>query len=1161
MPDISSFINLRAGSQFPAEKVIPQQGSAEKYGILSDNDKYRVTNLFDLSSSSTNPVQRLAFAMFDAQVFAQYQQGGTSLVNIVIKPLQSISANGIRVKYVIYRGIETSSLTDGTDLQTDAYYNGSGAGELNLNVYFSQTLVGRIRDGRSDNFDLKVLGITRTPSDSDTIESVFRSVENDTNSNKVEMPVVKSGNILGIFTDSKEFGIDIVLDEPLEELTVLTLKKGVNEINVDGLTGAEKRYKQELIHSYIEAGAFYSTFKISEDHVYVHDVYSNSSLISPNPLVDVLSSFQSHGKVFVDIRNEHSFSLNYFEDNISSGGKHLKLKEDGTDFVGANELDYYVNNGWPILELTPSPSQADYLMPLTFGFLRDFNPVPVVFSDGFAIDDESKMIADYRKFKVDEEYEGELPGSQVIDDWSKAFTYNIQVTGSTVRTAYLKLYVNRRHVPSYIPNTALKRENYLDNIIGPIKGYEHYKRFNFFTPSQWGVFSRRKYLNDNGIDKMVEVGAWLDGSNIVFYLNSTDTNLEEASLNFGDAASGLSSSSVLKTDFTKKGRSKPVTTAVNDNGSSRKVLLQSPNYDFPNSAKLILMSKVEFSVLENYISVMTNVSEYQPIFLNFQDGQKINGGTVYFTKLKLDLSVFVTTTNQWQYSTISSNHPIIRTIDSQVYSSESAASGLGLDLSSVELSDAQIGIDDMLQYLALLENVYSSSDNDSFINFCTRVRVHSYGTSNSNLGQAAKYVVFQWALPDANYSEGLPNPLARRNLSTWTGLFMEKDKKEQFNIAIRRITSHANENGVQDNPSPYLIVKKPHQTDPNVVDEIDFGHLLLGFEALYYSFSATSSNYDVTNITGYNGGTIKRTAGIPVNGYCEGGASDKGQTGIGDGFRKYNVYHPYDLCGLIGDIGIASSDYFSHKHLGIHPDSNKSGYPELPNLDRYFEYEAPDADLLSDIDAIGLWYAFNTLEANPGAVPERILLTDIFTLFYKGESALRDGIDVKTPLDSNYPYYTKEYRYFIFSHFLKFIKENGASYSWLPAGSANAPSTDWAPIKEAWRLRMFFFTQFWFGKSQYYSLWAGMSLATFLNTARFFLSTSEKWEQEDDAASYTDSFGLARPTVYPNPMDGTTPLRLKITETIDEIFEDKFLISYLKPKLLNESSNNGINII
>ncbi len=119
-------------------------------------------------------------------------------------------------------------------------------------------------------------------------------------------------------------------------------------------------------------------------------------------------------------------------------------------------------------------------------------------------------------------------------------------------------------------------------------------------------------------------------------------------------------------------------------------------------------------------------------------------------------------------------------------------------------------------------------------------------------------------------------------------------------VAHRYLTARADENGVGDNPSPYVLLPSGEQ--------VDIGHLFLGLEALLHPRTTVPfSAYGVPNI---------------------------------------------DATGWVADVGMAS--VWTTRHAEGAPDPRVSRRLPAADSDAYYLMSAPDADLLGDIDVFAV---------------------------------------------------------------------------------------------------------------------------------------------------------------------------------------------------------------
>jgi hypothetical protein len=118
--------------------------------------------------------------------------------------------------------------------------------------------------------------------------------------------------------------------------------------------------------------------------------------------------------------------------------------------------------------------------------------------------------------------------------------------------------------------------------------------------------------------------------------------------------------------------------------------------------------------------------------------------------------------------------------------------------------------------------------------------------------------------------------------------------------AHRHLTARADENGVGDNPSPYVLLPSG--------ERVDIGHLFLGLDALLHPRTTVPfSAYGVPNI---------------------------------------------DATGWVADVGMAS--VWTTRHAEGAVDPRVSLRLPAPDRDAYYRMSAPDGDLLGDVDVFAM---------------------------------------------------------------------------------------------------------------------------------------------------------------------------------------------------------------
>ena len=164
-----------------------------------------------------------------------------------------------------------------------------------------------------------------------------------------------------------------------------------------------------------------------------------------------------------------------------------------------------------------------------------------------------------------------------------------------------------------------------------------------------------------------------------------------------------------------------------------------------------------------------------------------------------------------------------------------------------------------------------------------------------------KGVAFDQLIPRANTADIYPN------YSPYGGGFnvVPRTLGAVDAGARARLTAHADENAVGDNPSPYVMLPSGQR--------VDVGHLFLGVDALLHP--QTSDPYT--------------------------------------SFAVPNI----DPASWVADVGIASV-WLTRAEAGT-PDDRAPRNPHPPSADAYWHMSAPDEDLVGDIDSFGLHAAWS----------------------------------------------------------------------------------------------------------------------------------------------------------------------------------------------------------
>jgi hypothetical protein len=1010
--------------------TLPDQGSNDSYGVIDDT-RFRVSSVFNLSGQS------MAYAVTSGVVFVQLQQD-PGKVNLVLKPHGQINGHGIpKVEYFVYRGLDAS----------DFYNNQTGfLTDKGVSDYIDRVWADFEKAKEQGLVDGTVPHKNRTGFEWNDAEGPTFLDYAMKMGDPFGFSPINAGETLGRFAIGK-IGFDVILQDK-RAITLRDVRKEENIIEAatpSGIPGnllIEQMREREAILNYVDPCAFFLATPSGEK------ILSNGGPIE-NFYNEVAAKFQTtKDKIYLDIRNENDYSLNYYKDQgVNPAGEidgfHFSFGFGGSSTVPSN----YYENYWPLMVFETSSQK------LSIRFRTRYNPEGVVYADR-ALSIEQNWIEGSKKFQFDKSLEN--AGANPQPEWSDAFSYGIPPVGGM----YMRLYICRMKVVDTpdlpLPSTAFKRSNFLDNVFGPLNF--NYSYHDLPASTQWFADLGKRFINardELGFVCMTEVVAGFSDSSVLFQAKiiAKDRGIPEDTVPATSAATGGTEILEAQSLYTNQ----PPTIARKYGGY----------YIVDNQ-------------LEDFFFIMTNEEYYDKIYpaaqnfnialhdlfvnLTFQGDYEIPGvegaPSISIHIVYANISGFDSDGNyqsiapvggQIGCNTLNKRHFCTNEIGEEIYNNKIESSG-------IQFSDAYLDIDTFIACIQAVEGIYSDTLSlatqnigpDSLLDTATRIRVHYYGKFASFLldpiGQGKGIALnnaILWANTEKSYDDtemganGEPFSVVKKEF-----LQLRKSQMESVPNGSKyytHLTSQADENGIKDNPGPILILDSLFVTGAK--EQMDIGHLLYGFEA---SVRVPDELHPFQHLNDINNVASQQPEGHWV----------------GVHYRGYNIQHPFDFAGILGDLGISAGDYFFHLVTGKKPD--EPYYPANPDIDRYYETSSPDADLLGDVDAVCLNVAYRKTE------PKNELKLSQLVEFYYKEIPLPPSFSINS---TNLPDYISKYhsvfhRWLIFSQYLGFLKQLGGpssdSYVWLPSLPNNDP--EWAPIRDNWLLRMRNFMEFWGGR-------------------------------------------------------------------------------------------------
>ncbi|NEN25401.1 hypothetical protein G3O08_18040 [Cryomorpha ignava] len=751
----------------------------------------------------------------------------------------------------------------------------------------------------------------------------------------------------------------------------------------------------------------------------------------------LLSTFITRNTLYLDIRNENSYSLNYYKDNEgltgdSDYGDHIQVSWDGITFAPANFYKDY----WPILTLSPPANTNTNYNELHLKFRKLYNPEPLLYAD-YAVElisDTLMNISSSTKFKSE-------TNPVLAEPWSSGFTFklpnNPAVSGNTAPAFPIKLMNIRQKNPDIaLPSTVVQKEHFLDNAFGPAN---YVPDVAAGSSTQWVSGLGKRFIdgrNEMGVAGVFEIGMGISSTEVSFFASIIDEY--RPGITFGR-------SQVKKSTPETGGKSQSPSLIAELN----KTWFKDRNFELQkqelSGSTFYIMDQKTLDPPTNIsglINVVMSKSEYDAITIPSNLDTTIHAPLLSFQSFSMESD-----NNQVPYRKAALK------VNGATSSGTKTTSGLGVDLLTfnygmlnsetagnvVELEEAVNGIitvNGFIEMLKVVEDVYGEKEGiidfgDNLIEICTRIRVHYYGGERDlpevyYLKDVVNGKIFNNTIPLAEY---MVDPIFYRKLDRLP--FATRALFSGVNV-YDQLTSHGNENAVKDNPSPYLV---------NDLGYVDLGQVLYGFESIFYQ-----PHYPPTSIFPTPPSDMDKP---PSDTYSP-------------SYENFPVKIINDLAGWIANIAIPATDYFLHVRDGVSPIKERYA-PTTPNLQAYYDISAPIVDLNGNADSIGILWAYEVLNENPNN--EGLKLSDVFTLYYQGETNLRSEITL--PSTPSLPFYAAVNRWKIFSLFFGFMAEDGGEYIWVPDNptlwaKVKAPFSQSNPQGKNYDERLFNLAEFWY---------------------------------------------------------------------------------------------------
>ncbi len=1065
---------------------LTNQTNANKYGPVDGNE----TSQYRVSSKFSTGQDVMAYAVMSGQVLVQYVQTyhdptgvnpdtfSSTLVNVILKPTADQNSGFPKVKYIIYRGLKASDFLTGTSVKS---LTGSDSD-------FLESIWSDFNDYKADHpADATIqawarphkkrmgFGLESGLNSSDSVTELFNADILD-GTQQIVLHTVNPGETLGHF-NSGSVCVDFILEDRNSIIDLYSARKTESIIeDTTSLTGLapgdlspNQMIKREKVLGYIDPVVFYFCHYHLE--IGLNEESGGSTSTTPvNNDLDALYShlapkFKTSNTVYIDIRNEFGYSINYQKDYQGASGqphyrKHIELSINGAT---ATQENYYIDH-WPIF--------TKDLTSVSLGSLSSYE-VEIGVHNLF-----NKNVLSYADYthsllglpNTSGKFQWEFTTGTTWSESRLSYVRPVDDGGVDKSPAWLIKYMICRtgmpDVPSLPPGVSLPsglfwRDNKMDTVFGPLFFEEKIKASN--KKVSFSGLGKR-YVGEGGIDRIVELGVTLSDNFAIFRASTVDTSYVPLTIppfqpyNIDDDADGIvndtSSFGYLEI---------PQSLLIQDvDALAVDQQLIVPNLHFIQDMNIIrpeyklIIKQTELASLRSDANTHLD-PDLHDVYINLDSREELeDDNDKKYIKYNLRLSGHDDSGN---FQTVAPTTVLFLLSSSDLVFN----TNIPIALSKAEPFDnanANFSVSQLIEDITTLEEYFYTYDEvggDSVKNMATRIRVHSYGFPGDMMNTPA----LNQAVPKATYMDVQPGTM-RERLKTLEPIPTEFEEGHRYYLAYNRLTSNASENGLKDNLSPYINCPTSAGASPTV--NVDMGQIFYGFESLVIPFIRDVNNTTDTQPTDVGMGpnidlkkylTIYSSPSTNLSQFKirRENAALKSGVGPSNGTGFVNIFEideAFDLTAFVANIATPSAELLSNELYAKFSGSIVSAY----------EHSAPDVDLYGNADALGIRSAYIVLKGNNPTLK----LSDVFKLYYNGTTSLiTNTSNLETLTDCEY--YTVSYRWLIVAAYFGFVKKiSSTSYTWLPDSSDPTEQAQWNTTRDYWLRKMYIFSEMWYNK-------------------------------------------------------------------------------------------------
>lgn len=479
---------------------VSAQAAADAFGPDPSNPttRFNISNKFSGTDARAYAVCDGDIVLID-DVIDDQNQVIPDQINLVLKPFHQPKQDLGHILVYVYRGIKKSSLIDTTASPAiiKPYDNNVATEKIKLRkiIYDNyQRLLNQPNSTYPPDPEARMFFANESAgSATPLIKSFYKTGES-------QFQRVKAGDVIGIF--DSVFGFDIVVEEIGYDPDVAFARKSHFYIDVSTYqstpqaTRFQNNNAREVILRYIDPCAFFGSFY--HHKLFLQTTDSQTGNDSDEKLTDqevyeklLEGPSQNHyffnrNVIYLDIRNELNYSIDYFENYGTNSGRNIFLSFDNTTLPAA--VDYY-NELWPLKRIFLSdfvggnPNNTGNENQFYLNFPKGDNALPILFVSQGDIEISENFFEKIKKRKKrflplfyyqDPNSLNAPTFTSIVDDQQKSLCFIVPNYQANSQTEPISTYVRLKYLKTitYYPEpessgTVLRAVRPLDHIFQP----------------------------------------------------------------------------------------------------------------------------------------------------------------------------------------------------------------------------------------------------------------------------------------------------------------------------------------------------------------------------------------------------------------------------------------------------------------------------------------------------------------------------------------------------------------------------------------------------------------------------------------------------------------------------------------------------------------------